>query len=79
MSWATGIIQFPAEALMGLFVYATALRAALGVHLASCPVVTGGSYPGGKATGGVKLATHFHLVPRLKMRGSVPPLPHTSS
>jgi len=27
----------------------------------------------------VKLTTHLHLVPRLKMRGDIPPLPHTSS
>jgi len=63
---------------MGLFVYATALRAALGVHLASCPVVTGGSYPGGKATGGVKLTTHLYLVSRLGMHGSIPLLLFTS-
>jgi hypothetical protein len=27
----------------------------------------------------VKLATHLHLVPRLRMRGDIPPLHHTSS
>jgi hypothetical protein len=27
---------------------------------------------------GVKLTTHFHLVPRLRMRGAVPPLPTSS-
>jgi hypothetical protein len=27
----------------------------------------------------VKMATHLHLVPRLRTRGAIPPLPHTSS
>jgi hypothetical protein len=35
----------------------------------------GGSYTGGKAAGGVKLTTYFHLVPRIRMRGAIPPLP----
>jgi hypothetical protein len=29
---------------------------------------------GGKAMGGVKLITHVHLVPRLRIRGAMPPL-----
>jgi len=28
---------------------------------------------------GMKLATHLYLVPRLGMRGAIPPLLHTSS
>jgi len=28
---------------------------------------------------GVKLTTHLHLAPRLRMRGAIPPLPNTSS
>jgi hypothetical protein len=27
---------------------------------------------------GVKLASHLHLAPRLRMRGAIPPLPHKS-
>jgi hypothetical protein len=27
----------------------------------------------------MKLSSHFHLVPKLRMRGAVPPFPHTSS
>jgi hypothetical protein len=42
-----------------------------GAHPASCPMGTGGSFLGGKATGGVKLTVHFHLVPRLRTRGAV--------
>jgi hypothetical protein len=33
-------------------------------HPASYPMGIGGSLPGGKAVGGVKLTTHLHLVPR---------------
>jgi hypothetical protein len=35
--------------------------------------------PGVKRRGGVKLTIHLHLVPRLRMHKSTPPLPHTSS
>jgi hypothetical protein len=31
-----------------------------------------------KGVRGVKLTTHLHLVQRLRMRGAIPPLPHTS-
>jgi hypothetical protein len=34
---------------------------------------------GVKAGGGVKLTTHFHLVPRLRMRGAIPLLPNMPS
>jgi hypothetical protein len=30
-----------------------------------------------KSGSGVKLTTHLHLVPRLRMRGAILPLPHT--
>jgi hypothetical protein len=35
---------------------------------------TGGSFPGGKAAGGVKLTTYLHVVPRSRMRGAISPL-----
>jgi hypothetical protein len=38
-----------------------------GANPASCPMGTQGSFPGG-----VKLTTHFHLVPRLKSYTSTP-------
>jgi hypothetical protein len=37
----------------------------------SCP------FPAGKAAGGANLTTHFHLVPRLRMRRAMPLLPNT--
>jgi hypothetical protein len=40
-----------------------------------CPEV----FPLGIKRPGVKLTTHFHLVPRLRMRGATSPCPHTSS
>jgi hypothetical protein len=51
------------------------IQAGSGAHPASYPMGTMGSFPGGKAPGIVKLTTHLHLVPRLIMRGAIPPLP----
>jgi hypothetical protein len=36
---------------------------------------TRGSFPGGKAAGGVKLTTHLHLVPSSRMDGVISPPP----
>jgi hypothetical protein len=36
---------------------------------------TGGSFPPGQSGRSVKLTTHLHLEPRLRMRGDIPPLP----
>jgi hypothetical protein len=44
-----------------------------GVHPASYPMDTGGSF-----SRGVELTTHLHLEPRLRMRGATHPLPNTS-
>jgi hypothetical protein len=41
-----------------------------GAHPASCTMCTGGPFPGGKCGRGVKLTTHPHLVPRLRMSRS---------
>jgi hypothetical protein len=46
-----------------------------GAHPDSHSMSTGGSFHGDKAA----WAWHLHLVPRLTMRGAIPPLPHTSS
>jgi hypothetical protein len=37
------------------------------------------SFVGGKAARGVKLTTHFHPLPRSRMRGAILPLPNTPS
>jgi hypothetical protein len=39
----------------------------------------GGLFPGGLRGRNVKLTAHFHLVPRLRMRGAILPLPNISS
>jgi hypothetical protein len=39
------------------------------------PIGTGCSFPGVKAAGGVKLTTHLHLAPRLRMRVAISPIP----
>lgn len=36
-----------------------------------------GLFPGGKAVG-IRLPIHLHLVPRLRIRGGIPPLAHMS-
>jgi hypothetical protein len=37
---------------------------------------TGGTSPERKSDRGVKLATTFHLLPKLRIRGAMPPVPH---
>jgi hypothetical protein len=38
-----------------------------------------GALSPGECDQGLKLTTHILPVPRLRMRGAIPPLPHTSS
>jgi len=47
-----------------------------GTHPASCPVDTRGSFPRSKAAGAWSWPLNFYLVPRSRMRGATPPLPH---
>jgi hypothetical protein len=56
--------RFPAGA--GNFSLHYRVQNGSGAHLASYPMGTKGSFPGGKAAGSVKLTTHLHLVPRSK-------------
>jgi hypothetical protein len=44
----------------------------LGTHPASSPMSTGGSFPGGKSSGGMKLNCHLHLVLRLMLKELYP-------
>jgi hypothetical protein len=47
-------------------------------NLTTCLKRAEGSLPGVKRPD-MKLTIHLHLVPRLRMRGAIPPLPYTSS
>jgi hypothetical protein len=57
-------VQFPAGA--GNFSLHHRIHNGSGAHPTSCPMGTRGSFPGGKAAGGVKLTTHLYLEPRSK-------------
>jgi len=51
------------------------------VHLVQTGLVSSeyrGFFPRGSGQA-VKLSIHLHLVPKLRIRGAIPPLPHTSS
>jgi hypothetical protein len=55
------------------------VEASSGVHPASYTINTGGYFLGGIGAWGVKLTTRLQLQPRSSLRGSIHPLPHTSS
>jgi hypothetical protein len=48
-------------------------------HPTSYPTVTPELFPGGKATGGVKLTPHVYVAPKLRIRGVMRPLPRMTS
>jgi hypothetical protein len=67
--------RFEFRQRLGIFLFTTASRPALGAHPASYPMGNMGSFSGGKTNDrDVKLTTHFQLVPRSRMRGAIPPL-----
>jgi len=68
-------VRFPA--VTGIFRFR--VHIVFGSHLPPSLLSTGDSFNGGKVAGGVKLTTHLHLAPRLRIRGVIPPLSHTSS
>jgi hypothetical protein len=57
-------VRFPAGA--GNFSLHHRVQNSSWVHPASYPMGTRGFFPAGRAAGGVKLTTHFHLEPRSK-------------
>jgi hypothetical protein len=56
---------------MGIFLFTTASRPALGPAIQWVP----GLIPWGWSGRGMTLTTHLHLVPKSRMRGAIPPLP----
>jgi hypothetical protein len=60
----------------GLFSPHCRVHAGSGAHTAFCQMDTGGGGLSQRVKRpGRMLTTHLHLVPRLRMRGSIPPLP----
>jgi hypothetical protein len=55
------------------FSFATASRTALGLNNSPIQWVSGALFPGVKRWR-VKLTTDLHLMPRLRMRGDIPPI-----
>jgi hypothetical protein len=69
-------VLFPAVG--GIFFFATPSSPALGPTTLLSSGYRG-LFPHAYCGWGVKLTTHLHLAPRWRMRGSIPPFPHTSS
>jgi hypothetical protein len=65
---------FESRQRFGIFLLTTVSRPVLGSTEPPIQRVPG-TFPGGKATGGVKLTAHLHPVSRSRMRGTIPLLP----
>jgi hypothetical protein len=68
-------VQFLAEARE--FSLLHSIQSGSGTHPASCPMNNWGSFSRDKVTRIMKLATHLHLLPRIRILAAVPPLPYT--
>lgn len=79
VSIATGLdgrgIQFYSRRRQEIFVSTTVSWPAFGFSQPPFQHVPGG-FPGGKCGCSLKLTSHPHLVPTLKIHGAIPPLPH---
>jgi hypothetical protein len=70
--WTIGVLRFDSRRGLGILLFTTASKTALGPTQPPIQWV-----PGARSLA-VKLTTHLHLVPRSRMRGAIPPLPNTS-
>jgi hypothetical protein len=73
MGWTSGL-QCLAGAMMRFFSLRHHVQTCFGAHPASCAVGTR-VFPQRWSSRDVKLTTHLHLVPTLRMHGAVPLLP----
>jgi hypothetical protein len=71
------VVRVPAGA--GNFSLHHRVQTGSGAHPASYPVVTKGSFPGGKAAGAWSWPLTSHLVPRSRVRWAIPPLTQYAS
>jgi hypothetical protein len=65
MGWTIGVMRFDCRRGLGIFLFTTASRLALGPTQPSIQWVPGVLYPA-KSGPGVKMTTHLYLVPRSK-------------
>jgi hypothetical protein len=65
-------VQFLAEARE--FSLLHSIKSGSGAHPGSCPMDNCGSFPRCKVTRIMKLTTHLHLVPGIRILAAVPPL-----
>jgi hypothetical protein len=63
----------------GAVIFPFAIMFVLATGPTQHPVGDGENFPGDKAVGDIKLTVCLHLLPRLRVRGAVPPFPPTSS
>jgi hypothetical protein len=74
MGWKIGVLGFDSRRELGIFLFTTVSRTALGSTKPPIQWVRG-FFPRGQSDQGVKLTTHIHLVLEWRMRGAIPPLP----
>jgi hypothetical protein len=73
MGWTTAV-QFPAGTILEILPFITASRPILGPTPSPMQGVPG-LLPRGYSSRTVKLTTHLHLVPKLRICGAIPTLP----
>jgi hypothetical protein len=73
MDWTIGVVGFDSRRGLGIFLFITASRTALGPTQPPIQWVPGALSLGVKRRG--RETDHLHLVPRKRMRGAIPPIP----
>jgi hypothetical protein len=76
--WTIGVLGFDSQRGLRIFLFTTVFRPALDPTQPRIQWIAEAFFLGVKRPG-VKLTTHFHLVPMSRMRGAIILLPYTSS